>query len=325
MAPLMSDYNRDGLGYAAIDKSGNMFGERWLTNSDAFKLKQSDRSDITQRTFGKAAKPDNTFTQTSRIGEHGVFGTVNFNDIVAITMHTRMATSARGFNNVHPFVHKDTSVIHNGVISNDTLYKSKMVTTCDSENILHSYLENKVATDIDGIAAMAKELAGYYACAVISRDAEGNRILDVFKAHNNSLTSAYIKDLETFVITTNGNDIKKACDILGFEFDDVCDLQDGNLIRFNPYSGEIIHSVEFEIGKRWEYSGNNYTPTQYNGGSTSRTYPYNNVIDMTKRPKMKNLSKEELDYMMLPASIEKFNDREMWEYFETMGWGYAGE
>jgi len=45
------------------------------------------------------------------------FGDVRLDDMSAITLHTRLATSGKGLLNCHPFIENDTSVIHNGMIS----------------------------------------------------------------------------------------------------------------------------------------------------------------------------------------------------------------
>jgi predicted glutamine amidotransferase len=110
--------------------------------------------------------------------EKNSFGEVKMDDVAAITLHTRMATSAKGMANTHPFVYEnhDTSLIHNGVIRNEKDFKLQ-VSTCDSESILQAYLINETHHNPKMVGEMAKMLVGYYAAALFSRDADGVRIL----------------------------------------------------------------------------------------------------------------------------------------------------
>ena len=40
MGDLMSPGNYDGIGYTAVDPKGEIFGERWLFNEEAFKQRK---------------------------------------------------------------------------------------------------------------------------------------------------------------------------------------------------------------------------------------------------------------------------------------------
>ena len=77
MAPKLSVNNNDGLGYAALDDSGNLFAERWFKNSNAFKKPVSSP-------FKNLVSFDNI--------EYNSEGNVNLDKVTAMTLHTRMAT-----------------------------------------------------------------------------------------------------------------------------------------------------------------------------------------------------------------------------------------
>ena len=121
MAPKLSVNNNDGLGYAALDDSGNLFAERWFKNSNAFKKPVSSP-------FKNLVSFDNI--------EYNSEGNVNLDKVTAMTLHTRMATCEKNLKNTHPFIKDGTSVIHNGVIRNPEVYKP-MMSTCDSESLLN--------------------------------------------------------------------------------------------------------------------------------------------------------------------------------------------
>jgi hypothetical protein len=289
IAPIISVSNSDGLGYAAVDKDGNLFGERWHKNSDAFKSIAFGDAYVSNQ-FSGAIK------DTLMKGDYNSFGEVALSKMVAITLHARFATSGKQFKNTHPFLMGDTSLIHNGVISNDTDWKSQMITTCDSEAILCSYTNNDVAIKPHTIEAVAGELVGYYATAVLSRDEDNNRIMDVFKGHNNNLVVAYIEELETWVMSTFERDIKAACDKLGFTMGKAFDVNDGVLIRINPVTGETILMQDFHVGKRHEY----VEPKSYKkqGGGT--------ILDMTKTERR--------------ATLEAMEERDAWEWYKASGY-----
>lgn len=301
IAPLISVGNNDGLGYAAVDSEGNLFGERWHKNADAFKTIPFGDMFVTNQ-FESAIKGGLTK------GAYNNFGNVALSKMTAITLHARYATSGKEFMNTHPFVSLDTSLIHNGVICNDDDWEKQMVTTCDSEAILCSYINNDVAIKPNAIQAVANELVGYYAAAVFTRDEEGYRILDVFKGHNNNLVIAYIDELETWVMSTQKSDIADACKKLGFTMGTAFDVNDGALMRINPNTGETLLIQEFTVGKRTDYvapkyeSKHSYNPNNYRNEG--------NIIDMTKPNKRTE------------GMLEMMDERDAWDWYNNLANGY---
>lgn len=327
IAPLMSTANRDGLGYTAIDSEGAMFGERWFINSAAFtKPKEAPSVDpfgMLERLEG-AIDVESSGSTSIKEDEYNNFGEVDLTKMTAVTLHTRWATSEKGFKNVHPFVNTnmDTSLIHNGVIRNVSDFNLEL-STCDSESILISYLRNMVNLDPESVQSMANELTGYYACGVFSRDADGNRILDIFKANGASLSGVFVKELGVYVYSTQESDIKDACEKVGLTPGITFKLKAGFLLRFDPYTGMLKHKEAFAEGKEWHYTssytGNNYK-SDYSGRGGRNGSNATNVLGPVQkhepskisvlRPHKKQLSNEMIAFLKLPPKSRLFTSSE---------------
>lgn len=237
MAKPMSDSNRDGLGYSAIGADGNVFGERWLNNDQAFrKFVKSDKlNEKILKDLDGAVEVVGVHQNTGEV-QYNTFGDVRPDKAVAITLHTRMATSAKGMINVHPFVYKGVSLIHNGVIRNTEDFTFK-VSTCDSESILLAYLEQQVKDNPDNLSKAAGMLRGYYACGVLANTEQGP-ILDVFKDTSARLHAVYVEELETYVFSTDDTDLKNVCREFGYNISTMLKIRGGKLIRLNAITGE---------------------------------------------------------------------------------------
>lgn len=305
MAEAMSAGNSDGLGYAAVDKNGDLFGERWLVNKDFYSKVVEDP--IVNKLFGMYSKK-NYAASTITKSEYNNFGNGNLYKAVAITLHARMATSGKGHHNTHPFVDQDTSLIHNGVIRNYDV-KDLKLSTCDSEAILISYLKHKVAGDLSQIQDMANELVGYYACGVFSRDAKGNRILDVFKANNDNLWASFIPAIDTYVLTTSAHDIRTVCGKLGWEFEEPIQIMDGWAARLDPYTGNVIEQRAFRESVQYVATHSNYS-----GYETWREdkKKEEKVIPLARQTK-KGMSKAMIEYLQLKPEIIPYAERDQQE------------
>jgi predicted glutamine amidotransferase len=245
MAKEMSPSNMDGLGYAALSTDGELFGERWHQNAEAFNVRQvreplSQLDSYLMEAYGGALRKDH---QPIRYNK---FGSVNEDGLAAITLHTRMATSGKEFMNTHPFVVGQTSLIHNGVIRNADRLEMKQ-STCDSEAILNLYIKYKVMQKPGAIQAVAKKLQGYYACGVISRNDSDGAIMDVFKCNSANLTAAFVQELNTVVFSTRIADIKAVCARLGFNVLSEFIFESQTLLRLDALTGEVIGTVEFKV------------------------------------------------------------------------------
>lgn len=309
MAHKLTKYNNDGIGYAAVDEDGNLFGERWLDNSDVFLYeKQIDESLVRI-----AKKLPMMFSEPKR--EQVImnsFGKVkaSLSNIRAITLHTRMATTPKGIKNTHPFHYDqdDTSLIHNGVISNFQAFNLRY-STCDSEAILSGYLEEKVNLDMKNIQALADRLRGYYACGVFSRNKKQERILDVFRGNGANLEIVYVHNIDAYVMTTDANDAIDVCKTLGYSYDTTYKFKDETMLRFNISKG-TVDMVEFKTSPRYE--------SNYQGGSWKGYNPKNEPLPKSSG----GMSSAMMEYMKNKSSIKNLTENEVLEQMFTK---YSGE
>lgn len=245
MAKEMSPNNMDGLGYAALSTEGQLFGERWHHNAEAFNVRQvseplSQLDSYLLDAYGGALAKERAPIRYNR------FGSVSEDSLAAITLHTRMATSGKEFMNTHPFVVDGTSLIHNGVIRNAN--RLEMIqSTCDSEAILNLYVKHKVMQKPGAIQSVAKKLQGYYACGVLSRNDSQGYILDIFKCNTASLGAAFVQELNTVVFSTRVTDIKAVCARLGFNVLSEFTFDSETLLRIDALTGEPIGTVKFKV------------------------------------------------------------------------------
>ena len=236
--------NDDGCGYAAITEDGKIFGERWLNNKDAF-----DRTKT--KTLNSGLEDISPMLDKYIPGEiYSSFGELgSWKDMKALTLHTRLATTDVGIENTHPFVHnaegRDISLIHNGMIRNYHQYELE-VSTSDSEAALIEYQYSELRSEPDNIKFFAEALEGYYALGILSTEEDGSPYVDIIRGNHANLHAAFIKELNTFVFTTNAGDLKNACRDLKFELSDIFEVIDGTFIRINPISGEVVDMIEFK-------------------------------------------------------------------------------
>lgn len=294
MGEKMSLGNSDGLGYAAVDKEGNLFSQKWLHNYEAFKTdedvpKVKDPLDCIAKTLSDF-KSKSCYGLS---GETSTHGTPDLNKAVAVTLHTRMATSSKGLMNAHPFIdpHHDTSLIHNGVISNEKDFDFKL-STCDSESILISYIKQRVNLYPEMVQAMADMLNGYYACGVFSRDRTGKRILDVFKGQSANLYAVHIPEFDSIVFTTSKFDVEDVCEEMGLNHGQCFSVNDGHLIRFDVSNNNIISITDFKPNSRYSYNnwGAREKPVVKNTYIPKKTYSPDIINMMKLHPKLEELS-----------------------------------
>lgn len=269
LAPYMSKNDDDGFGYAAITKKGDVFVERWLDNDQAFRFKANNKADKELTTsMGSAMEVYGT--------GYSSVGTVNKTEAVAIILHSRMATCAKGLTNVHPFVVNDQALIHNGVISNHHRVLNKYDTnntkqsTCDSEAIAFSYAANDVINNPEGIKQVGEDLQGYYACAVLGKDDKGRPYMDVFKSSSASLYAAHVPQIGGLVYCTSLDILKAAVKDCGFIYYQPYKIKSELLLRHDAVTG--IGKVVAEFKEQ----GYGYTSSSYSsyGGWGDSDYGY---------------------------------------------------
>lgn len=298
LAPYMTQHDDDGFGYAAMTKDGTLMVERWLDTELAFKYKEDNKADKEiVESMGDALSP-----LESGYSSEGKVDKTSRGKAVAIILHARWATCEKGLKNVHPFVENGTALIHNGVISNNIQLMNKYdtentkKTTCDSEALVYSYTKNEIISNPSAIQVLGTETSGYYACAVLTKGANGIPTMDIFKSASAQLFGTYVPQIGCFVYCTSDDILKNAIRTCGFTWQRMFKIKEGNLIRHNAITGKSSVVSKFEERSYSSYpSGKSYYKGMYdddseygrvgsiekhNGGSTY--YPSTGtVIDAT--------------------------------------------
>ena len=243
MAMQISPGNNDGLGYAAVTTEGELFGERWHKNSEAFVERPAPSIQTKEET--NIIKQYNEFLIPNvKPISYNKFGVINEDSIAAITLHTRLATSGKEFINTHPFVRGGTSLIHNGVIANAR--ELEMIqSTCDSEAILNLYVKHGVTNNISNIQKVADKLQGYYACGVITETKKYGYVVDIFKDTRANLSASYIRDMNIMVFSTQANDVAAVCAKMGMEVVYSYSVKEGVIARLSTLTGMPLEIEKF--------------------------------------------------------------------------------
>ena len=295
MAPLMSKTEQDGFGYAAFTDKG-FYGEHWLANDDAFRYRQiwNKKDTEIRNEFQGALEGDpryHCFMERPNVD-------YDKENVFAMILHARMATTPKALKNVHPFVRDGHVLIHNGMISNYQEKHLKLInSTCDSETILNSYIDRKVSSTMSNIDAVAQDLRGSYTCGLMTKDADGQPILDLFR-HSNPLGACYIRELDALVFCTSIWLVQQACDKLKWKCGSFFHLKDDQMIRMNAKTGRFLAKHEFKSvtgnyaaapgvwsKQQWDefYSRNNITtPTESDDASNVDNTDSTNAGDVTE-------------------------------------------
>jgi predicted glutamine amidotransferase len=209
-AELITKYDRDGFGYAALGKSG-VFGEKSIATTHKSRLnnvKLEVKLPIVTKT-------------------HEIFGTP---DAVTgpIMFHGRTSTNVLGLNNTHPISRNNWHLIHNGVVSNNGP-SYKMQTDNDTEHLVH-YLSTQ------GIDGIVNNLSGYFAIGAISPDGK----LHVARCTRAPLVMAWIESIHSYAIATTQDLIEDLCTAFKWKRgpidrvkDNVYSVFDGNTMLFS--------------------------------------------------------------------------------------------
>lgn len=294
MSKTMSVNDHDGWGYAAVDSTGNLFGERWKNPDHAF-CADAVRANVNakeaiQKFKGFLKVKDVPPIQYNTFGELGEG--LDTHGLRAAILHARSATAPNVMINTHPFVSGDTALIHNGCIRNTEELVMK-TSSCDSECILNKYVEKDVTNNVNNISQMAADLQGYYACGVLSKNANGLWLMDVFRDRSANLTAFFVQELNCIVIATPGinfnnqytqngyGPVPSACRQLGFTITEEYEVKTASLVRVDVASGEIIENIDFDSSyKEKPKKGNKQN--KHNGGRHGRrqaSYPDRNIYD----------------------------------------------
>ncbi len=296
----------DGIGYAAITSKGKIYGEKWLRPTDAFVLHGQPTAHPAfaqiNTLLGEAAgKQEGAPMMEKLYDSFGMRTAEAIEDTVALVVHARKKTfGEKSIVNTHPFVvvgdnHvPDTALIHNGSIQNH-LSLTKKTSTCDSETILHEYLNECMYYNAYAVDAIAKTLVGEYTVGVLSsmeyEDNTVQPILDIFKS-NKDLYCCYVNELETFVFCTIAWPLEQALKTLNMSWVAMTEIKDGYLLRINAITGERMDDViKFELSpKTVPYSAPYTAPQTYK----PKQIPPSNVrpMDQAKRDTVTEIKKK---------------------------------
>lgn len=262
MASEMSTNNTDGLGYAAVDKNGNLLGEHWFFNWQAF----DNRKKMTEPKIRdhEAIKPLKDglkdFVELEDepnyepFQKYDSFGTLT-EDVCAVTLHTRYATSPKIFQNTHPFIDldKSISIVHNGVIRNHTK-ADEIRSTCDSERVLNQYILHEVDKVPADVQNMVDGLKGSFAVGAFALDKDNIRVLDVWRT-SSTLSVAFIKELNCLVMSTSLDDIKRVVNDMGLTIISKSGSTKEDVFqRFNAVTGKPILTLKYKDTTRYTSS-----------------------------------------------------------------------
>lgn len=269
-----AEIDDDGFGYAAITRTGLIYGEKWLRKEDVFKLHTQPQAPagnaIVKDLLGDAAKP---LLDAPSEKIYDDFGPKRTKDLlqstVAVIVHARKKTQGiKMIENCHPFYAAEegndpaTALIHNGSIMNHHSL-TKKTSTCDSETILHEYLKNAMSYNPWAMPALAKTLVGQYTVGVLTSTYQGETptpVLDIFKSAK-ELHCAYIKELETHVFCTLPGLLVKVCKEVNLTPVGMSEVRDGYLVRIDAITGKRMEDIIPFDQSRQFLSGQNHTTT----------------------------------------------------------------
>ena len=252
MAVPMSKSNRDGIGYTAVNNDGSMFTERWLINNQFLSYDSIMTSEVAEQLLPFVNRLPDGALDLNYTGDMKQ----DFSNVTSLTMHTRWATTAKGMENTHPFVYEDTSLIHNGHISNWSFLNVNKISDCDSEAALQTYINAGVGRDFNQYQEWLNKLYGRYAFGILSRDASGTRVLDVVRGESN----LYFMQIEGLgsIFTTDNDDAILVAKEMGLEFkESPAMIKMNTLYRFNATTGKFIQSGSIKTTTT-SYSYGNY-------------------------------------------------------------------
>lgn len=255
--PEMSNGNTDGIGYSAINSKNELFMEKWHKNFK-FLSNRGITPEVLEELKGPTAIMSKYLNVPKLEVDYMSYGNITRDDLRTVTMHTRFATCGKTMENTHPFVYNETSLIHNGIISNDLQLNNKKISTCDSESALQVYLNKEVANNPQkGVyQSFLDELRGYWAFGILAKSQEGTYMLDVIKG-GAGLYFAYVPELgddNSIVFATTRQIILEAAKKCGFDVPKIEELVDNSLSRFNALTGVLVDSQDF-AAKKTSYEG----------------------------------------------------------------------
>lgn len=276
IVPSMTKFENDGLGYAAINKEGKVFGEKWVNPKDAFKKRFQKKIQPASVLVPNLDKPileqfhdvidySEAVVETFSPPIYDRFGDGKMQDAVSFILHSRWSTGGKdsiNIQNTHPFMKNGTAMIHNGVVYNEDDFK-KESSTCDSEILLNQYEKHNINMDSRSMTDAFKNVDAYFACLfltqTITEKEEMVPILDVFQ-NGASLKIIHVHQLNATFFVTNSQDLIDVCKKKGLSTSRAFGVSENVLIRINAITGQVIEKQEFdyEVSYKWSPSNNTH-------------------------------------------------------------------
>ncbi len=197
---MLMSFERDGFGYAIQGKSG-VFGEKCVAKEFKSRLNVKNPLNLP---FLK--EEYSRFGEVSAPSGPGIF-------------HGRTSTNSKGIKNCHPMIRSNNYLIHNGVVTDHGADYEKF-TDNDSEDVLYRFLE--------GIPSVEKNLSGYYAFANI----DDLGLLHIVRDSQATLHMGWSEKLDSYIIATTPEVLKKAAKILGTKVEVIDAIKDDVYVVF---------------------------------------------------------------------------------------------
>lgn len=283
VASEMSFGNTDGIGYAAVNSQNKLFAEKWHNNNHFL-----DTESVIDEQFLATMEPYKKRLPDLKLN-YKAYGDVTRDDLKTVTMHTRYATCGRTFENTHPFVDNDMSLIHNGVISNAYELKLNKISTCDSENALQLYnnLSVNLETEPDSVQSFVDKLKGYWAFAFLAKNGAGQYMLDIVR-EGATVFWAEVPELgeECLVFATTKQIIEAGLKALDLPARDMWYLPESNYHRFNAVTGEYIDN--FLLAESALNISKYHYPNSYHNKGWKSKYNFDTLNDDKKEEEVKS-------------------------------------
>jgi glucosamine 6-phosphate synthetase-like amidotransferase/phosphosugar isomerase protein len=279
--PYMTKADDDGYGYAAFTKAGNLIAEKWLDTNTAYNYPEKDL--MLKERLGEV------LTEDVKEPVYDSFGELE-TEVSCIITHSRLATCDVSLKNVHPFIKNNIALIHNGIIRNHDKFP-KEVSSCDSEAILQLYTKEQVNLFPQNIDNITKQLQGYYGCMILAEDSTGRKIMDVIK-HQANLYLTWVNELETFVICTSDDIIKKTCVDMDYSHEKIFTIAPNTFVRFDAITGEVLYKSKFKEAEIAWSTYHNSSPNYSNNYNKSsiQNYPKVSAAPIAATTHMKDLN-----------------------------------
>lgn len=258
ITPAMTRMDDDGFGYAAVTTHVNtdgheiMLSEKWLYPKDAW----SNRLPGEFKGLEKALQgglDTNTYRHAGfYLGEGGQRPSIK-----AIMLHSRYSTCGGGVENSHPFVAEDkegpwAAFVHNGVVDKTGLRFEQ--STCDSEGILNSLVDEQVAWEAGNLQKSLDKVRGYYAFGHLALTIEDGWVMDIVKDSTAQLSAVFVHEIGAVVYATSAEQVEGACKKLKWKRPRIAKMRSNTRVRYSVNTGAVLMVDHFKSAEYMKQS-----------------------------------------------------------------------